>query len=63
MSKTKNEQKRESDRVPFICQVCFIANEHDDDVTSSLCSHVVNPFWRLLEWINICGEERETEQS
>lgn len=30
-------------RVPFICQVCFIPNEHDDDITSSLRSDVIDP--------------------
>lgn len=40
---------------PLICQVCFVAYEHDDDITSPLCSHVLDPFGRLLEGIHICG--------
>lgn len=40
---------RKSTDIPLICQVRFIADKHDDDITSSLCPHVLNPFRRLLE--------------
>lgn len=45
--------------VPFIRQVCFIPNKHDNDITSSLRSNVINPLWGLLEWIKICEQKKK----
>lgn len=42
-----------TDELPFVCKVCFISHQHDNDVTSPLCSHVVDPFRGLLEGVNI----------
>lgn len=42
-----------TDQLPFVCKVCFISHQHDNDVTSPLCSHVVYPFCGLLEGVNI----------
>lgn len=35
--------------LPLLLQICLVAYEHDDDVASSLCPDVVNPFAGLLE--------------
>ena len=43
--------------VPFISQIGFVPNKHDDDITSPLCSDIINPLWGLLEWIQIWGEQ------
>lgn len=40
---------------PLLLQICFVPDEHDDDVTSSLCPDIINPFAGLLEWVHICG--------
>ncbi len=45
--------------VPFITQVCLVANQHDNDITSSLCSDIVYPLWGLLERVEIWGTEGE----
>lgn len=44
--------------VPLICQVCFIADQHDDDITSSLCPHVLDPLWCLLEGVHVCSRKK-----
>lgn len=37
--------------IPFIGQVRFVPNKHDNDITSSLRSDIIDPLWSLLEWI------------
>lgn len=39
--------------VPFIRQVCFVANQHDNDITSSLRSDIIYPLWGLLEGVKV----------
>lgn len=43
-------------KLPLVRQVSFIPHQHDYDITSSFCSHIINPFGRLLERIQICME-------
>lgn len=47
--------------IPFICQVCFVPNKHNNDITSSLRSNIVNPLWGLLKRIKICGIKKTTD--
>lgn len=48
---------RWTDKVPFVCKVCFISHQHDNDVASPLCSHIVYPFCSLLEGVNVWKRE------
>lgn len=47
-------------RLPFVCKVCLVSHQHDNDITSSLRSHIINPFCSLLEGVYIC-ERNEGE--
>lgn len=40
-------------RLPFVCKICLVPHQHDDDITSPLRSHIVNPFCGLLEGVDI----------
>lgn len=40
-------------RSPFVREVCLISHQHDDDITSPLCSHIIDPFRSLLEGVHI----------
>lgn len=44
---------RGRNRSPFVCEVRLVSHQHDDDITSPLCSHVVNPFCGLLEGVDV----------
>ena len=33
----------------LVREICLVPNKHDDNVTSPLCSHVVDPLARLVE--------------
>ena len=43
--------------LPLVCQVSLVPHQHDDDIASSLCPHVINPLGGLLERIQVCREE------
>lgn len=45
--------------LPLIAQVCFIADQHNNDITSSFCPHILNPLWRLLEGVHICSRRKK----
>lgn len=44
--------------VPFVWEICFVSYEHDNDISASLCPHIINPFRCLLKWIGICRRNR-----
>lgn len=46
--------KRRASYLSLVRQVCFVANKHDDYVTASLCSHIINPLGSLVEGVSIC---------
>lgn len=50
-------EHRLTTRSPLLLQVGFVADKHDDHITSSLRPDVVDPFAGLLEWVHICGEQ------
>ena len=42
--------------IPFVDQICFIADQDDNDITSPLCSHLLNPTWSVEEGLPICAD-------
>ena len=42
--------------IPFVNQICLIANQDDNDVTSPLCSHLLNPTRSVEEGLPICAD-------
>lgn len=38
---------------PFVCKIRLVPDQHDDDVASSLCPDVVDPFGGLLEGVDV----------
>lgn len=46
-------QEEGKNRLPFVGKVRLISHQHDNDITSPLRSHIVNPFCGLLEGVDI----------
>lgn len=46
---TQYNSRNDIRNAPFLFQICFVPDKHDDDVTSSLCPDVIDPFRSLLE--------------
>ena len=42
--------------IPFVDQICLIANQDDDDITSPLCSHLLDPTCSVEEGLSICAD-------
>lgn len=42
--------------IPFVNQICLIADQNDDDITSPLCSHLLDPTRSVEEGLPICTE-------
>jgi len=39
--------------VPLIREICFVSNEHNENIASTLGSYIVNPLGGLMERIGI----------
>lgn len=50
---SKGHMGKQMDKLPFVCKVCFISHQHNNDIASPLRSHIVYPFCGLLEGVNI----------
>lgn len=46
-------------RSPFVCEVRLISHQHDDDITSPLCSHIIDPFCSLLEGVYVWKSQQK----
>ena len=40
--------------IPFVRQICFVPYKHDNNITSSFCPHIIDPFGCLVERVCIC---------
>lgn len=46
----------------LVWQICLVANQHYNDITSTLCPNIVNPFGCLMERISICTTKTNLSQ-
>lgn len=46
-------------RSPFVGEVRLISHQHDDDITSPLCSHIIDPFCSLLEGVHVWKRQQK----
>lgn len=51
--KNKTKTAEQIDNQPFVCKVCLVSHQHDDDITSPLCSDIINPLCSLLERVDV----------
>ena len=46
--------------IPFVCQVCLVANQHNNDIITTLLSDVLHPFIHLLESVLTCTQDKSS---